>query len=57
MVPRTPCHLWLRALKTKRLQIQLIDEDVNDADGVILSDVVVQMLGKIACFGNDLRLR
>ena len=46
MVGRTPGHLRLHALKAKALQIQLIDEHVNDPDRVILSDVVVQMLGK-----------
>src|SRR5271167_1904904 len=46
MVCRAPGHLRLRALKAKRLQIQLIDEDINDADGVILSNVVVEMLWK-----------
>jgi len=46
MVTGTPGHLSLRATKAKRLQIQFIDEDINDADGVILSDVVVEMLGE-----------
>jgi hypothetical protein len=36
----------LPTIKAKRLQIQLIDEDHNESDGVILSDIVVQMFGK-----------
>ena len=46
MVCGTPGYFRLRALKAKRLQIQFIDEHINDADRVILSNIVVEMFGK-----------
>lgn len=46
MVTGTPGHLRLHALKSKRHQIHLIDEHVNNPDRIILGDVVVEMLGE-----------
>src|ERR1700730_3198040 len=45
MVPGTPGHLGLHALKSKRHRMSLIDEHVDNADQIILGNVVVQMLG------------
>src|ERR1700682_5273663 len=46
MVCGAPGRFRLHAFKSEPRQIQLIDEYVNDADRVILSDVVVEMLGE-----------
>src|ERR1700682_2219246 len=46
MVGGTPGHFRIHTLKTQLVQIQLIDKYVNDPNRVILSDVVVEMLGK-----------
>ena len=34
------------ALKAERLHIQFIDEHINDADRVVLSDIVIEMFRK-----------
>src|ERR1035438_8115178 len=52
MVGGAPGQLQLHALKATALQIQLINEHVNDPDRVILSDVVIQMLGKKRALGT-----
>ena len=46
MICGTPGHFRLRAFKAKLVQVQPIDEHINDPYRVILSDVIVQMLGK-----------
>jgi hypothetical protein len=37
---------WLRSIESKRPQIELVDESIDSANGVVLSDPVVETLGK-----------
>jgi hypothetical protein len=46
MVPWTPSGFGLHAIEAEFLQIELIDEDVDDADRVVFTDVVIQAFGE-----------
>jgi hypothetical protein len=45
VVRRSAGGRWLSTLKSERMQLQFVDEDVNDAHWVVLCDVVIQTLG------------
>jgi hypothetical protein len=45
VVRRSASGRRLSTLKSKRMQLQFIDEDVEDAHWVVLCDVVIQTLG------------
>jgi hypothetical protein len=42
MIGGTPCRRWLNAFKAERKKVQLIDEGINHADRIVLSDIIIQ---------------
>ena len=46
MIRRTPCRRRRNTLKSKRREVQLLDERLDDPNLVLLSDKVVQRLWK-----------
>jgi hypothetical protein len=41
MVGRPSCHLWLDAAKADPGQIELIDEGIERADRIVLTQIVI----------------
>lgn len=52
MIGRPACGFWFNARKTKLAKIKLIDEDVNHAHCIILSDVIVQQFWEECALGS-----
>ena len=42
MVSRSASRLWINTLETKTSKIKLIDEDIDDSDRVIFSDIIIK---------------